>query len=237
MVAAWVGGNLLTYGVPDLREPSNLGRVSWWVDQYERQQRCPVFDLPVNLEPDLQNGGNTADGVALFALQAFEVTESSVPVDTVLYGGTNQSNLKEARRRSQVNTPDVTGMEFATDRSRLVTYRNPRRRTPAQLWNLQQRHLDGPGSPDPRRDSHGPGFGGNLPSRMEAYREGLRCSAVPSTSSSIEYPGLRGTFLPSVDAFRDQLQFRKADSKFWNPSRLLKNLNREQCQSLRTDRF
>ena len=46
--------------------------------------------------------------MALFALQAFEVTESSVPVDTVLYGGTNQSNLKGSTgAAAEVNTPDV----------------------------------------------------------------------------------------------------------------------------------
>ena len=53
----------------------------------------PVFDLPVNIEPDIQNGGSTADGVALFALQPFEISDSSIPTDAVLYGSENGSGL------------------------------------------------------------------------------------------------------------------------------------------------
>ena len=53
----------------------------------------PVFDLAVDLAPDLQNGGATADGVALFDVTAEELLEETIPLDTVLYGETNDSGL------------------------------------------------------------------------------------------------------------------------------------------------
>lgn len=53
----------------------------------------PVFDQAVSLDPAMQNGGVTADGVALFALPSYEINSSSIPVDVVVYGTTNESNL------------------------------------------------------------------------------------------------------------------------------------------------
>jgi hypothetical protein len=53
----------------------------------------PVFDLAVDLSPDLQNSGATADGVALFDVPAEELVAESVPLDAVLYGETNDSGL------------------------------------------------------------------------------------------------------------------------------------------------
>lgn len=53
----------------------------------------PEYDLAYNLTPDLQNSGATADGVALFNVLATAITTSTVPIDTVVYGTTNSSNL------------------------------------------------------------------------------------------------------------------------------------------------
>jgi hypothetical protein len=53
----------------------------------------PVFDLAVDLEADLQNGGATADGVALFDVPVEELLAETVPLDAVLYGETNDSGL------------------------------------------------------------------------------------------------------------------------------------------------
>jgi len=53
----------------------------------------PVYDQAFNFNPDLQNSGTTADGVALFAVPAAQITASSVPIDAVIYGTTNSSNL------------------------------------------------------------------------------------------------------------------------------------------------
>jgi hypothetical protein len=53
----------------------------------------PVFDLAVDLEADLQNGGATADGVALFDVPVEELLAETVPLDAVLYGESNDSGL------------------------------------------------------------------------------------------------------------------------------------------------
>lgn len=53
----------------------------------------PSFDLAVDLESDLQNGGATADGVALFDVPVEEVTEETLPIAVVLYGTANASGL------------------------------------------------------------------------------------------------------------------------------------------------
>jgi hypothetical protein len=51
------------------------------------------FDLAVDLEPDLQNGGVVADGVALFHRAAEAIEPDSLPDFTVLYGEVNESEL------------------------------------------------------------------------------------------------------------------------------------------------
>jgi hypothetical protein len=53
----------------------------------------PVFLLSADFNPDIQNSGDTADGVGLFAMTAEEISDDSVPVDAVLYGKTNTSGL------------------------------------------------------------------------------------------------------------------------------------------------
>ena len=51
----------------------------------------PVFDLALDIEQDLQNGGLVADGVALFAPGANPTVDT--PLDAVLYGEENSSGL------------------------------------------------------------------------------------------------------------------------------------------------
>jgi hypothetical protein len=55
----------------------------------------PSYDQIVNFNPDLQNSGENeaADGIALFDVPAAQITASRVPIDAVLYGGPNSSNL------------------------------------------------------------------------------------------------------------------------------------------------
>jgi len=65
----------------------------------------PVFDLAQDFNPDIQNSGTTADGVALFQVPASQVQGTSVPKDAVIYGGANSSNLID--ETGQVNPPDV----------------------------------------------------------------------------------------------------------------------------------
>lgn len=53
----------------------------------------PVLDLSQAFSPPIQNAGATADGLALFELPAGSIGVNSVPVDAVIYGGANNSNL------------------------------------------------------------------------------------------------------------------------------------------------
>jgi hypothetical protein len=53
----------------------------------------PVFGQAVDLNPDVQNSGVTADGIALFDVPPAAVTAVTVPIDAVLYGVDNTSGL------------------------------------------------------------------------------------------------------------------------------------------------
>jgi hypothetical protein len=53
----------------------------------------PVFHLAVDLEPDLQNSGAVADGVALFDVPVEALGTDSIPVSVVVYGEENESGL------------------------------------------------------------------------------------------------------------------------------------------------
>jgi hypothetical protein len=68
----------------------------------------PAFDLARDFDPDLQNSGSTADGVALFALPAAAITGASVPIDAVIYGTTNANALlDETGRPGAVDVGDA----------------------------------------------------------------------------------------------------------------------------------
>lgn len=53
----------------------------------------PTYDQAADLSPDVQNGGSTADGVALFTVGAASVDSTTVPYDEVIYGTSNTSCL------------------------------------------------------------------------------------------------------------------------------------------------
>lgn len=63
------------------------------------------FDQEINFSPDFQNSGSVGDGVALFAVPASQVTSSTVPVDAVVYGPNNDSNLID--ETGSANAPEV----------------------------------------------------------------------------------------------------------------------------------
>ncbi len=65
----------------------------------------PSFDLVVNFSPDFQNSGSTADGVALFDVSSSQITSSTVPVDAVVYGGSNSNSLID--ETGPANAPEV----------------------------------------------------------------------------------------------------------------------------------
>jgi hypothetical protein len=56
----------------------------------------PVYDQESDFNGDLQNGGDPADGVALFLGKPGSITAGTVPLDAVIYGDTNGSGLLDA---------------------------------------------------------------------------------------------------------------------------------------------
>ena len=52
----------------------------------------PTADVQTTFSPGMQNGGDDADAVAIFAQPAADLGSSSVPVDAVIYGGPENGN-------------------------------------------------------------------------------------------------------------------------------------------------
>jgi|GEM_PF-2045833 len=52
----------------------------------------PSVDVETEFSPGLQNGGDDADAVALFASAASDIGSSSIPLDAVIYGGADNGN-------------------------------------------------------------------------------------------------------------------------------------------------
>jgi hypothetical protein len=65
----------------------------------------PIYSLAVDINPDLQNSGTLADGVALFHNPASSITATTIPFFSVVYGGTNSSNLID--RTGAISAVDV----------------------------------------------------------------------------------------------------------------------------------
>ena len=65
----------------------------------------PTFDVVVDFEPDFQNSGSAADGVALFNVRCSQVTETTVPIDAVVYGPVNSNGLID--ETGVANPPEV----------------------------------------------------------------------------------------------------------------------------------
>jgi lamin tail-like protein len=86
--ADWTSGRQALEGVVDAGARFVVGGPLSTADD-----ASPVFDLAVDLEPDLQNSGATADGVALFAVPADAIAADTLPVDVVVYGEANTSGL------------------------------------------------------------------------------------------------------------------------------------------------
>lgn len=87
----------------------------------------PSFaDLQLDLNPGLQNAGQTADGVALFDIPASGISAASVPVDAVIYGEVNDNGLLD--ENGIATTPDVPDAPSGESLERLST---------APLWSIQ----------------------------------------------------------------------------------------------------
>lgn len=88
------GGTTYAYGTLDL--VGSIGPGETFVvggPISSSSNHSPVFDQAQDFDPDIQNSGITADGVALFDLPAASITAASVPVDAVIYGDQNDNQL------------------------------------------------------------------------------------------------------------------------------------------------
>lgn len=69
----------------------------------------PQYDQAFNFEPDFQNSGPKSDGVALFDMPANDVTNASLPMDVVIYGGANDNGLiDETGEPGEVDVDDAS---------------------------------------------------------------------------------------------------------------------------------
>lgn len=53
----------------------------------------PTYGLPLNFDPDIENSGDKADGIALFDVPVSDIKASTLPYDAVVYGAANTSAL------------------------------------------------------------------------------------------------------------------------------------------------
>lgn len=55
----------------------------------------PLYTQVLNFNPDLQNSDTVADGIALFAVPASNISKTTVPIDAVIYGVVNSNGLMD----------------------------------------------------------------------------------------------------------------------------------------------
>ena len=55
-----------------------------------------LADVPTSFSPNLQNAGSRADGIALMPMRRGDVESTTIPLDAVIYGGGNSSDLMDA---------------------------------------------------------------------------------------------------------------------------------------------
>jgi len=88
--AAYTEGKLQLAGTLEAGQCAVIGGPTSSAANYS-----PVFFQAVDFDPDMQNSGDKADGVALFAVPANQIAAATVPIDAVIYGGSNANNLKD----------------------------------------------------------------------------------------------------------------------------------------------
>ena len=76
----------------------------------------PSLDQGFNFNPDFQNSGSTADGVALFDKPCSQVGAATVPVDAVIYGSNNSNGLLD--ETGSANAPEVGDASAGTSLER-----------------------------------------------------------------------------------------------------------------------
>jgi len=91
------GGNDYTYGTVQLSsvlQPGDCFVVGGPTS--DSSNGNPSYDLSLDLNPDLQNSGSAADGVALFDVTESAINATTTPIDTVLYGSSNSNGLLDS---------------------------------------------------------------------------------------------------------------------------------------------
>jgi hypothetical protein len=70
----------------------------------------PTYTQVQDFDPDLQNSGANADGIALFHLKAGQILSDSIPLDALVYGGSNSAQLigKDGQPVAQPHAADIT---------------------------------------------------------------------------------------------------------------------------------
>jgi hypothetical protein len=99
---AW-GGSDYTHGQHELT--GSLAPGDCWVvggPDSSNDNANPVWDQNEDFSPDMELAGATADGVALFRLEPDDIMSDTVPLDAVIYGDANDSDLLDA----EGNTPE-----------------------------------------------------------------------------------------------------------------------------------
>jgi fibronectin type 3 domain-containing protein len=129
----------------------------------------PSYNLTANFNPDFQNSGTDADGVALFHVRASQITPSTVPVDAVVYGPRNGNGLID--ETGHARSPEVGDVSagWSIERTSL-----------AGAWRTQS-------SPSPNRTSLAPANTApsvtiNAPANGSSYDEGASVTFVGSAN-------------------------------------------------------
>ncbi len=124
------GGTDYTYGVQGLAGVVNngecfvIGGPSGNVDN--GFPAGPMYGQAVDFNPDIQNSGATADGIALFNVPPAAVTAATVPIDAVIFGGMNTNGLiDETGMIAPVNVGDAPGGSSIRMRNNLTWAINP----------------------------------------------------------------------------------------------------------------
>lgn len=117
---AWGGKDYLVGGIDLAGDISGKSCMIIGGPVSDETNGTPAVDINDKLTPNLQNSGAEADGVAIFNVVEDDVTASTVPLDAVIYGGSNDNNLLDARGDSpepHVGDADAGSSIIRSDRA------------------------------------------------------------------------------------------------------------------------
>lgn len=80
----------------------------------------PAYDQALDFNPDIQNSGGTADGIALFNVTADAIGVDTIPIDAVIYGGSNTIEGDDNFLIDETGTAPVPDVGNAPDGDSIV---------------------------------------------------------------------------------------------------------------------